>query len=105
RASAASLGGLSLLQVFRRRLRQEFWFQFVPRRRMLIRSRNPIESGGNMSAIPNDQSSAKAHDGFGVASFTLGAIAMLSFGTLSIYATAFNKTGAANSTIGACLLL
>jgi hypothetical protein len=72
---------------------------------MLIRFRNAIDSGGNMSTILTDHSDAKAYDGFGVASFTLGAIAVLSFGVLSVFATAVNKSEGANAVIGECLAL
>jgi hypothetical protein len=72
---------------------------------MLIRFHLAIDGGGNMSSIPNDQAAAKAYDGFGIASFALAAIAMLSFGMLLVYATAFNTSGDANATIGECMVL
>ena len=58
-----------------------------------------------MSAIPTDHSNAKAYDGFGVASFTHGAIAVFSFGVLSVFATAVNKSEGANAVIGECSAL
>jgi hypothetical protein len=61
---------------------------------MLIRFHFAIDGGSNMSSIPNDQAAAKAYDGFGIASFALATIAMLSFGMLPVYATAFNTSGA-----------
>ena len=58
-----------------------------------------------MSSIPDDQAAAKAYDGFCIASVALAAIAMLSFGMLSVYATAFNTFEDANATIGECMVL
>jgi hypothetical protein len=55
-----------------------------------------------ISAAPTD---VRSRDGLGITSFTLGAISILSFILLSVYATAFNKAESANTLIGEFLAL
>jgi hypothetical protein len=58
-----------------------------------------------MSSISNAPTDVRSRDGLGITSFSLGAISMLSFGLLSVYATAFDKTESANTLIGEFLAL